>query len=79
MFRRICGLLAASVVVGGAGVALATSSLSMTAAADLSAMSLAMDIQQRALKSSFADLDRFAEAAERQPGREGLRDRKSVV
>ena len=73
MFRRICGLLAASVVVGGAGVALATSSLSMTAAADLSAMSLAMDIQQRALKSSFADLDRFAEAAERQPGREGLR------
>ena len=58
-------------VVSGAP-ALATSSLSLVAA-DLSAMSLAEAIQQRAQKSSFADLERFADEASRLPGREGLR------
>jgi len=36
-------------------------------------MSLAFSIRERAEKSSFADLDRFAAAAARMPGREGLR------
>ncbi len=45
----------------------------MSAGADLSALSLATAIRQRAEKSTFADLDHFAAAAARMPGREGLR------
>jgi signal transduction histidine kinase/ActR/RegA family two-component response regulator len=57
-------------MVAAGAPALATSPL---AAADLSAVSLAEAIQQRAQKSSFADLQRFADEAERLPGREGMR------
>jgi len=68
---RVWGLILAALVACSEPTAVSAAGLG--ADADLSAMELAASIRERAEKSSFADVDRFAAAAARMPAREGLR------
>ena len=73
MYRRVGGLLAALVIAAVGPSAVAASTIDLAAASDPDATTLADAIQQRAHKSTFTDLEHWADAAARMPDREGLR------